>query len=359
MESRRALIEIWKSDEDKRDTILEYRRVLAADSRDATDVVAYAATLRKAGRIDASVATFELAEVLGHALSDADRAFLAEHPPRKMAADVPYRGKLDRQDRLELIRDDADRPMADLLSTLWEAAPLLWSEPLDALERCTVVGAKRVSANSQLAAASIFPRVATALQIPATVLYSTDVPDAPDVQVVCVSAPIVVLGPRFQGLEGQAWSELEIRFLLGRAAELARPERVIASGLPREDFLNLLESVKRVFGPERLADEPEDDAARYHDEMLRTTLPIKVRRKLEQQLTEVAPRDVDPDRYLAACDRAADRAGLLVCGDVATAVKHAGEMSQDGRRLTRHLIAMCLEPRYFSARERLGIGTHT
>jgi hypothetical protein len=298
----------------------------------------------------------ELAEVLGYPLTEKDRKFLDAHPPRKLASDEAYRGKLDAADRAELIADADDEPLSTLLSKLWEAAPLLWSEPEDALERCMVIGAKRVPAASTLPAAAIFPRVAQALDIPATMLYSTDAPDAEDVRVVCVSPPIVVLGPRFQGLDDTGWSELELRFMLGRAAEMCRPERIIAAGLPPEDFTGLLESIARVFGPPGLSRNAGDEASKYQDEMLRTTLPVKLRGTLAELLKGMNASDLDPERYLAAGRRAADRAGLLVCADLTTAVKYAGEMSAEGRRLDRHLVRAALQPRYLPVRAKLGLG---
>jgi len=352
MTSRRALLEIWKDDDSQKDTLIEFRRTLAADTRETADVVEYATALFDADRASAGAAVLELAETLGHNLDAKQRGLLNANPPRKMAADEPYRDVLSDDDRVQLIHDEADWPITSILRTLWGAAPLLWSEPNDALERCGVIGAKRVAATSALAAVSIFPRVAAALDTPATLLYVTDVPDAPDVQVVCVSAPIVVLGPRLQGLDDRAFSELELRFMLGRAAELARPERVIAAGLPREDFVALITALERVFGG---SGESGSDEERERDEMLRTTLPVKMRTNLEKLFKQASKRDLDVDRLMAATERAADRAGLMVCGDIATATKFAGEMSKDGRILTRHLTTVALRPRYLAVRKLLGL----
>ncbi|HTM20813.1 MAG TPA: hypothetical protein VL172_09905, partial [Kofleriaceae bacterium] len=315
-------------------------------------VAGYARALRDAGRADAAVAMLEVAEALGYRMTDKDRKFLDEHPVRRLAADEGYRGHVDHIDRAALIRDRDDQPMAELLGALWEAAALLWSEPEDALERCGVIGARRVGGGTTLRAASMFPRVAAALEIGATFLYATDTPDAPDVRVVCVSTPIVVLGPRMTGIE-EGIGEGDMRFLLGRAAELARPERVIAVGLPRDDLDSLLGSLWRVFGA---GSAPPDDAARHHDEILRTTLPVKLRSRMTELLKQLARSQLDADRFLDACQRSADRAGLLAAGDLGTAVRLAGSTSRDGRRQTRHLIECALSPRYLPVRARLGVG---
>jgi hypothetical protein len=352
---------MWADDDSKRELLQGYRRTLAADTGELDDILRYARALCRAKDGDGGRAILELAESVGHTWDVHDSAFMAQNPAHEMANDEAYRGVLSDDVRHQLIDDADEAVMSKLLSTLWGAAALLWSDPEDALERCGVVGAQRVSAKVSATATSIFPRVSAALHVPATVLYTTDVPDAADVQVVCVSAPIVVLGPRLLGIDGEAPSDTELRFILGRAAEMARPERVIACGLPREDLNNLLASMLRVFGPESLhgaiASEIDDeDVQRAHDELLRTTLPVKLRRQLEEQLKTVRARDIGPQRFLRACDRAADRAGLLVCGDFATAVANAGDMSDAGRRMTRHLVHMALQPGYLETRALLGIG---
>jgi hypothetical protein len=85
-------------------------------------------------------------------------------------------------------------------------------------------------------------------------------------------------------------------------------------------------------------------------------LPVKLRGQLEAMLDNASSRDVDPDSYLDALVRSADRAGFLMCGDIATAAAHAGSMSADGRRIHRHIIETALKPSYLDARVALGVG---
>src|SRR5690606_13737635 len=123
-------------------------------------------------------------------------------------------------------------PIGPILAALRDAAPLLWPSVDDALARVGAAEARRVPANSSLAAATMWSRIARAVDAPATALYQTEAAGSPDVPVVCASPPIVVLGQRL--VEG-ARSALETRFLLARAAELARPARIIATGLPADE----------------------------------------------------------------------------------------------------------------------------
>jgi hypothetical protein len=154
-------------------------------------------------------------------------------------------------------------------------------------------------------------------------------------------------------------SDLELRFQLARAAEMARPERIVASGLSGEQLSTLLASVVRVFGPRTGTGESGAISTRDDDELLRTTLPVRVRTQLERQLAAVRGRILDAERYQRACQRAADRAGLLICGDIDTAVRFAGQAGAtgpDGKRQVRHLYEMVLKRGYLAVRTRLGVG---
>jgi hypothetical protein len=187
--------------------------------------------------------------------------------------------------------------------------------------------------------------VARALNAPATILYTTSAEGAPDVQVVCVSPPIIVFGSRF--LEKDGISDLEMRFRLARAAELAHPSRIIAAGQPDADFQELVSTLWRVFGDGQSEAEEIGDAQHKRDEKIRQTLPVRARADLEELLTGIS--GLNPEQFSQACQRAADRAGLLICGDVDTAIRHSPEDN-------RHLLAMPLEEGYLETRAKLGIG---
>jgi hypothetical protein len=63
------------------------------------------------------------------------------------------------------------------------------------------------------------------------------------------------------------------------------------------------------------------------------------------------PSALHPERYIASCERAADRAGLLVCGDIATAIRMVG-----GKANAHHLLDIALRDEYLDVRAKLGIG---
>jgi hypothetical protein len=350
MRSMRSLVPLWRDDPDRQDEVIELHRILAADSLELADVAAYAQALCAAGRGDGGRALLELAAAMGLALSNDDVKFLAMHPLRVMAEDDSYRGAIDGETRAELIADEDDEPLAAVMTAIWEAAPVLWADVGEAQERTGMSGARRVPAVSDLPAATIYTRIARALDEPATVLHVTEQAEAPDVTVLCVAPPAVVLGPRLHGGRGDAVSDLELRFQLARAAELARPERIAAAGLPADHLAALCASLVRLFGREGGEPPREEDA------VLRQALPVKVRTQIEKLLAGARGSALDPERYRRACQRAADRAGLLVCGDIDTALRLGGVVGPDGARQVRHLHELPLRRGYLAARARLGIG---
>jgi tetratricopeptide (TPR) repeat protein len=365
MRARRELLELWKDDDGKRDEYLAYARAVAYHDRRPDEILLLARAHRRepgAGPVhaDGGRVGLELAQVMGESLSAADQEFLAAHPPRHMAADEAYRGVLSDDQRRRLVLrqgvDDGREPLAEVFAALWEAAPLLWSDVDLALERVSASACERASSKTDSTAAVMLPSIARALDTPRIVLYTSRAADAADIKVVCVAPPVLVLGPKLWRAEGQPaavgepLTDLELRFLLGRAAELTRPANLIATGLPPDQVAALVASLRRVF--QAGAARPDaSEATREHDAMLKKTLPVKLRTRLEEILNSASPAALNPERYTAMCLRAADRAGLLVCGDVATAIRMAGGPDRAG-----HLIELVLDEEYLDVRAKLGIG---
>ena len=239
-----------------------------------------------------------------------------------------------------------------MFATLAEAAGLLWPDADEALARAGVTGARRVTATASSPAAIAYPRIATALAAGAVVLYVRDQAGAPPIQLVCAATPMVILGPRLQGEV-----DLAARFQLGRAAELSRWHRVVAVGLAADDLRATFAALVRSFAPPALhaAVAPlvlDRDVQRARDEALRGALSVRLRQRFEQLFAGVAPTELDLGRYLAGCARAADRAGLLVSGDVAAAQASAAERGADPAAVVRTVI----DPAYAALRARLGVG---
>jgi hypothetical protein len=60
---------------------------------------------------------------------------------------------------------------------------------------------------------------------------------------------------------------------------------------------------------------------------------------------------LDPAAYRAACERAADRAGLLASGDVRAAMRLVG-----GAARAQHLVRLAVEARFLAVRAKLIAG---
>lgn len=303
------------------DNATGHLRALAVRAARPADLLALGRAL-VASSVDGAHVALTLAGALGEALSAEDRAFLAAHPPRRMAPDETYAAALDDAD-VALLGDGADGPLVELGAALGEAAALLWPDPVKAVGDA----ARRLGAGR---AAAIFHQVAKVVA-PPTVLFAAEAAGAPDVTVVCASPPAVVLGPR---LLGDAVSDLELRFVLSRAAFLTRAARLPGAGLPPER-LALLAQALATFGGARAAT-PEVEA---EAQSLRRTLPLRVRLRVEA----LAHAPLEPDRYRAACERAADRAGLLLAGDVAAAAR------------ATHLVRFAASEAFLALRSKIGL----
>jgi Tfp pilus assembly protein PilF len=357
--ARKKLVEMWRpllaDDPVLRERAIEHLRAIAEASASAADVAAWADELRRAGNAEVGRLAIGLAQGLGAPPDVHFAAFLSQHPaPAGLADDENYRGELSADERAAFIADEDEAALAPLMAAIAEGAGLLWPDAGEALARAGAGAAKRITASVHAPAVAMFPRVTAALGTGPVLLYAqAEGGDTPDVEVVCSSPAIVVLGGR---LLRPGLSSGELRFLLGRAAELARPERVVAVGQTRDDLRRLLASLARAFGGSRLADAAarlvrDPDVQRAHDEVVRTALPVKLRGKIEAVLGQLAVGDLDPERYLAACQRAADRAGMLLSDDPAAAVASVRARGDS----VEHVVRAITAPGWIALRARLGV----
>jgi hypothetical protein len=323
---------------------------LVAAEQEPADVLAWARERALAGSEDARP-LFELARALGAAPSPADAQLLhAEYPARTLASDQPYAAVLDEAERRALVDDPADGPLAELLAQLAEVAPMLCPAASAALGEAGLVDAERLPPTSPAAAAAVYPQIAKALGGPPTLLYATAKRAVPDVTLLLAAPPVVVLGPELAALRAGSRAEVDatadaaLRFRLGRAVELARIHRCFAAGVPPERFVRLVDGLRRAL---LHPDDGPDPAVAREARRLRSAMPLLLRRRLAERF---GPRlaQLDPAAYLAACERAADRSGLLVSGDVAVAIRLAG-----GPKAARHLVRLAASPEYLAVRRAL------
>jgi hypothetical protein len=314
-----------------------------------SDLIAWADEMRRQNKADPGRATLELAVACGHIPDVHQSAFLQIHKPYAIRDDEPY--KVVVEESALLVSEE--HPLASIAATLGEAAALMWPDLEDSLTRAGCAGAKRLPSASKAPAVSMFPRLTTALGAGAVMLYFADTDH--DLTVVAAATPVLVLGRRLT-TEASPPPDSEIRALLARGVELTKPEHLAFAGLPPRDATRLLTSVVRLFGPPALKDAVsafvDEDVQRAHDEAVKGALPVKLRTRLEGLLSNIPAHSLDNAAYISVCERNADRAALLLGGDVATIV--AGTKARnDG---VEHLIRAIGHPRWLQTRAKLGVG---
>ncbi len=321
---------------------------LVEASQDPFDVLAWARNLARTEATEDARAAYELARALGARLARDDEAFLDRHPARVLASDEGYANPLDEVDRRDLIDDADDAPLGELMDLLAEAMPIIAPSARAALVDVDHADAKRLPATSDAASAAVYPQLVKALGGPPTLLYTS--PRAPrDVTLLHAQPPVVVLGPRLASVRAGSRSDIDLagdaalRFELGRIVELSRPRRIFAGGADTASFTRLVAGLRHAFAP---GDRAVDRDVAAEAERLRAKLSVALRQKLAERNAGLG--SLDADAYLAACHRAADRAGLLVCGDIQVAIALAG-----GATVASHLVKLAASQRYLAARKKL------
>jgi tetratricopeptide (TPR) repeat protein len=330
--------------------ILVCASAIALEAGDQTRAATWARRLMQKGDAEDTRAGLELVRAIGAPLSAEDERFLDAHPPRRMASDEAYAAALDDDDRRELVDDPADRPLRDVLSLLGDVLPLVCPSPSAALAQAGIPDAQRVPASSHAATASLHPQIARALGGPPTLLYTS--PDAgADLALLFASPPVLIIGPALAAVrasshgEAHAATDAALRFQLGRTVELSRAHRVFTA-MPEGEFAGFVAALRHAFGPPAWAATPRDVVALA--EALHARLPVAVRQRLTEGLATIGPDELDARAYAAASRRAADRAGLLACGDALVAIELAGGAAQ-----ASHLVTLAASRRYLTVRKKL------
>jgi len=334
--SRLELVEAEQNPDD----ILTSARELAATAKAKPELITDARSL------------FELARAMGTVLRGEDEQFLDQNPPRAMASDEAYAASLDDVERRALTDDGTDGPLAELLALVGESMQLFAPDAKGALDAVALSDARRPAATSDVAAVVTFPQIAKALGGPATMLYTHAGRSVGDVTLLLAAPPVVVLGPRLAAVRAQSRSDVEqdvdteLRYRLGRIVELARPHRLLAAGVERAVFIRFVAALVRAFGKQTGAEVTREVAR--ESERLRDALPVAARRKITEWLAGIAPDALDAYAYLAACERAADRSGLVACGHPGYAIHLAG-----GPERAKHLVELAASQRYLASQRKL------
>ncbi len=154
----------------------------------------------------------------------------------------------------------------------------------------------------------------------------------------------------------------ELVFLMTSNAMLVRPDFLIPHMLSEGNVRALLDAAARLFdsGFQAAGNKAAvDELTKKIDK----GLPKKVREPLGGFIGEYleSAKDLDIRRWRRALRLSAYRAGLLLCNDLATALKtlekHPGRLTEEERAETvRELIAFFISPEYYRCRKELNLG---
>jgi hypothetical protein len=221
----------------------------------------------------------------------------------------------------------------------------------------------RISGTSDAAVAAIYPQISKALGGPATLLYTTPKKTSADIALLYASPPVIVFGPQLADIRARSQAELagerslsgdaDLRFKLGQLVELSRPRRIFAAQ-SAEQLDIFVRGLRYAFGPPGGAassSRRDDRAVIVASDRIRGVTPVALRSRLVEWFAAFAGDLYDPEyqsTYLAAAQRAADRAGLVACGDLLAAIAVLGGLAD-----ARHLVQLASSQSYFAARKKL------
>jgi hypothetical protein len=273
----------------------------------------------------------------------------------------------DSERHAQLVHPDT-RIVADVFAALWEGVPAYSQSTLDSLG---VTAKDKVSAISDLDVAKIFSQAGKALSNQRAGLYVKPDADFEGIRLASVAPTAIVIGKRF----AEEISVLELRFRIGHALELLRPEFILAATLDSVALEDVFMAVLKAFHPKhnRWRAGSEDSAAEEAAK-LKKALPYKLAKRIAEIFQEHADAELDCSRWRAAVLETGNRAGLLLCGELRAAARVVLRESAAGASeaiithelLREHarkdgpfkeLLRFFVSPEHFGLREILGTAT--
>jgi hypothetical protein len=282
--------------------------ILAAEPLHVSSLRALARIEARQGALDGGRRFRELLAVAG-ALSEEELAELsASASDRSEAGELA--GALDEPDHVRLAHPDAVG-IAPVFSSLWEGS----AGQLPGLESLGARPEDRISPVEDSPLARAYAQCARLLGNRKTGLYRRSTPEDAVLALSAQPPTAVVVGPSFA--EGRSLGEL--RFLLGRALEIARPEYVLAAALDREHFTRLFTNLLQAFHPRHIRKRGGEgpDAST----VWKRALPYKVARRLSELLRDTEATEFSSARWRRAVQHTGNRAGLMAAGDLVVAAR--------------------------------------
>ncbi|MEM9194007.1 MAG: hypothetical protein AAGF12_32830, partial [Myxococcota bacterium] len=208
-----------------------------------------------------------------------------------------------------LLYEGSITPWAGLLRMIWEGAmPLFRQGP----RTYGVTGSDRVTPVSKSVVARMYADALRVLEVADVQMYVSATATR-EISSVPTNPPAVIAGPSLDG------DRTILRFRVGRAVELARPQNILVASLGEAEGETLIEAIRAAFGPPNTSSK---DVSREGIELaasLWNTVPARTQNHIRVLLAAQG----DPPSYRTLRDAVfagGAKAGLLVAGAVRAAV---------------------------------------
>ncbi|MFA5623792.1 MAG: hypothetical protein WC966_01880 [Bradymonadales bacterium] len=156
-------------------------------------------------------------------------------------------------------------------------------------------------------------------------------------------------------------SQRDLGYIIARQLTLIKPEHYMAGiRLPSENLRVMMLAVIAAFTPQQGKQQLDENSERIRTAIAK--MPRLIRDELQKQVTPImrGKFDINTSHWLKAVDYTANRVALLLCGDLATALRNIRNDVAPISKLTNaereeDLITFAMSDAYFELRQRLGV----
>ncbi|HEX3771463.1 MAG TPA: tetratricopeptide repeat protein [Polyangiaceae bacterium] len=305
---------------------------------------------RRAGRNDAALLSGFALEALGAA--DVDVHMLVDQ--FRSVTPVKVRSSLDEAAWRELVAPGADAILTDLFAAIEPAAIAARVDELREQRRLVPLDpADRLSETSTASIGRTFQWAARVLGVVCPYLYVRD--DVAGIETIPAREPSIGLGSSV--VSGQ--SAKDLAFLAGRHLTYHRPGHQVVLHYPtRDELTTLLLAAAQVAMPKAAAS-TDDGAVRALRNRLARNIAPDERAALDKAVRALDARGGNAalGAWMSSLELTASRAGLLLAGDLGTAVTVVRNEARDVASIPQDvrladLVAFCVSPAHAQMRAR-------
>ncbi len=313
-ETRRLLIRAFGDDPQYvEERSLQYQELLQKHPIDVRALRDLAAQALRQGDDERRFIFLQMLDLMGEC-SPEESSWVEERVRRYERVSLEYAGKLEESDHRELESAAMDNPLVTVFDALWEAAPAVFGNDIQALG---LTPQDRVSPVDKSDVAAIYQELSRVLGARSSSLYLGNPAMYQGVLVACHAPPIVIVGR-----DSLSEPPATLRFYIARSLELTTPKFIFAAGLYAEDFTKLLAALTRAFHPKYARHQfktldPVDERAQE----LKKILPYRVSKTIVEFFNENAAITFDSGAWRKSVWMVGNRVGLLMTGHLQEALR--------------------------------------